>query len=55
MRKAIFTIALILAAIGAPVFAQVATTPYSAPWYFATSFPEIHPSIAIAWRNSRTY
>ena len=38
MRKAIFTIALILTAIGAPVFAQVATTPYSASWYFATSF-----------------
>ena len=40
MRKALYSlVALILAAIcAAPVHAQVATTPYSAPWYFATSF-----------------
>jgi hypothetical protein len=40
MRKTLRFIlsALILAAVGAPAFAQVATTPYTAPEYYATSF-----------------
>ena len=42
MRKSLFSlfiiVALILAAIGAPVFAQVATQPFPAPQYYATSF-----------------
>jgi len=40
MRKALFSIvALILAAIcAAPVSAQTANTPFTAPWYYATSF-----------------
>ena len=40
MRKGLFTIvALILAAIcAAPVPAQTANTPFTAPWYFASSF-----------------
>ena len=40
MRKALFSIvALILAAIcAAPVSAQTAVTPFTAPWYYATSF-----------------
>ena len=40
MRKALFSIvALILAATcAAPVSAQTANTPFTAPWYYATSF-----------------
>jgi hypothetical protein len=33
-----FIVALILAAVSVPVFAQVATSPYSAPEYYASSF-----------------